>query len=240
MTRKTILFLASYLISTTCHANIIANWSSINESTDVATGMLGSNAFTLTVTTLRSQVYGDGGIRGGVVGGVHTGNNANYGAMAGIADTAMFDSPYFTPSIPYGDRVDLGASSDFRLQFASPVTGLILDLYGLGDTQLNFTTDGNAGVFSLLSSDGDFSVLNGSTSILGIMSFNDSNGSLFFHGTINELAWSSNHNNPGDGFSIQLAQLTAVPEPSSFVVFLLGAIGFVAFTWQRRRRRMAL
>jgi hypothetical protein len=68
----------------------------------------------------------------------------------------------------------------------------------------------------------------------------DSNGSLLFGGTFTELAWRSNNNNPGDGMSIQLAQASAaVPEPSSFLIFCLGAVGFAGLKNCQQKRRLA-
>jgi len=220
-------------------AAIIASFSAINATSNTASGTLGTVGFDISVDTLRSTTFSGSGVRGGVVGG-----NLTYASeiLVGLTDpTSVFDQSHFTPRIPNGDRVDVAASSDYRITFSQQVTDVTLLLAGLDDNEFTFYADDNPIPIDLVSSDGDFTFTSGSNSIEGFFDDNSSpsgissaNGSLRFTGTYSSLSWTSNASNIGDGVTIQLAQTSVVPEPHSLAIFLIGTLAMLVGIRRRR------
>jgi hypothetical protein len=118
-----------------------------------------------------------------------------------------FDTNYFTPNTPATDMVELAAASSFTLTFQPPVTNPTLHIYQLGDNTLSFSDGTNAIEFTLLSSDGTFTVPTGSSgSILtGTKSLTDSSGSLLFNGTFSRISWNSDAHDLLDGLFLQIS-----------------------------------
>lgn len=195
---------------------VIANFETADTSTNVATGTLNGIAFTFEATVVRPQSFSGSGITGAVLD----------------ESSDRFNSVFFTPPIASSDFLELGSTSDFRFTFAAPVSDITLHVSELAGNSLAFSSS-----FTLLSSDGDFTVPNSST-ITGVPaggpgnggSVDDANGSLLFAGSFTQLSWSSNAIEPADGFTIQIS---AVPEPNAFIV----VCGGLALFMLRRTKR---
>jgi hypothetical protein len=185
-----------------------ADLAVVNADAQTAIGQLGDITFSLLSTRPVTRPLGGGA---GVIDGVTDGTSGR------------FNSSYFTPALSLGDEVLLGGASDFRLTFASPVTDLTVHVAQLSDNRLSFTSDGVPIAFTLLSSDGAFTVFAGNTAIEGSPPSpgNDANGSLLFRGTYTELSWTAASPVFGDtlddGYWLQFS-VAAVPEPACWTL----------------------
>jgi hypothetical protein len=205
--------------------NVFAEYTSFDVNTEVASGTLNGINFTLQCT--RASARPGTGDNGGVVGAVT--NNAS---------VAFSDASVFTPALTVGDELILGAASDFRITFAQPITNLTLHLFQLEANRLSFATNGVPAAFTLVSSDGDFTVTGGNTAIQGSPGGgNDASGSLLFTGAFTELAWSSTpgsgttSSTPDDGIRLQLS-VTVPLRPVLNIVRDPAAAGFARLTWK--------
>lgn len=220
-----LLAAAIAFIATPAPAATFADVVTVDLVSENATGVLAGVAFTVQSTRAAPRpITGD---NGGVVSAITDGTST------------AFASGVFTPSLPLGDSVLLGAASDFRITFAQPISNITLHIWQLQANRLSFTSRGIPVAFTLLSSDGDFTVSGGSTAIQGSSSSaDDANGSLLFPGALSELSWTSavgvgaNSNTPEDGIRIQAS---VVPELSSSILILSGLLILIAKSSRRLR-----
>ncbi|MDW8197675.1 MAG: hypothetical protein RMJ56_08750 [Gemmataceae bacterium] len=221
-----LLIISGLLTASSASAAVIfADVTNINVPNQKATGTLGGIGFTLVPTLVRPAIgFGTNAIVGGVTNGTST----------------AFNNPtYFTPHLPSGDIIVLSAISDFRITFDSPITNPTLHIYQLSSNTLSFTSGGHPITFTLLSSDGDFTVLSGHQ-ITGLSPFvqtatgDDANGSLLFPGTFTEISWTSNAAINGDGFGIQIS--TTTPEPASWALLLLTTGPAALYRYRRGKK----
>lgn len=203
------LFLPS-LNAAVVHDTEFVDFISFDADAEIARGTLRGADVTVTSSrTVTNPVGGDnGGVRGGVLDG---------------ASTRFSDASRFSPTLPMGDDLLLGAASDFQIAFSRPVVNPTLHIFQLSTNRLSFTSGGQPAPFTLIASDEDFVVSNNNTSIAGVLDIgDDASGSLRFHGVFDDLSWTA-ETLPGlipegDGIWIQIS----VPEPSA--VTLVGAL----------------
>ena len=172
------------------------DWTSVDTTNQIASGTLGSVAVTLTTTVRVPNLFSGGGILGGVIDG-----------------TALdYSNNWYTPNIPLTDTIGLGSSSSFALHFAPPITNPTLHLFQLASTTWNFTDGANPVSFTLVNSDGNFTIPTGTsaTAIQGkSVSGSDASGSLYFAGTFSDIVWYVTTPNQGDGVDIQISAPSA-------------------------------
>ncbi len=175
------------------------DWIAIDPSANTASGLLGSTSVTLSTDDAVPTAFGGEGVLTGVT-------NESSDAFA--------DDQIFTPAIALTDNIGLGAASSFTLSFSTPLTNPTLHIFQLANNELSFTEGSAPLEFSLVSSDGNFGVVT-ATTIEGSppsgpgSSPTDANGSIRFSGAITKISWTSDANNNGDGFRIQLSQANA-------------------------------
>jgi hypothetical protein len=192
------LTLDAVSVTPVMQTNVFAEIIAFNTTTEIATGTLNGVAFTLQST--RAAARPGSGDDGGIVDAITNNTSSAFSAAA------------FTPAQALGDHLVLGAASDFRITFAQAVSNVTLHLYQLQANRLSFTTSGVPATFSLLSSDGDFTVSASNTAIQGSPgNGDDASGSLLFAGAFTELAWTSatgsgtTPSTPDDGIGLQLS-----------------------------------
>jgi len=207
--KHTIAFLAAALClasgTLSGRAAVFADFVTFDVNSETATGVLNGVSFTLECTqaAARPGVPDDGG----VVGGVTNDSSSLFSSAA-----------FFTPSLPLGDEITLGAASDFRITFAQPVSNLTFHVYQLQANRLSFT-DGSAPLaFTILSSDGDLVASSGNTAVQGGPGGgDDASGSLFFAATFTEFSWTSapgtnaTTTTPDDGIRLQFSVAPEIP-----------------------------
>jgi len=177
------------------HAAFV-DWTSVDTTNQIATGTLGSVAVTLTTTTRVPNLFSSGGILGGI-----------------LDETSLdFSNHWFAPNIPLTDSIGLASSSSFALHFSPPITNPTLHLFQLATTTWNFTDGFNPISFTLVNSDGNFTIATGAsaTAIQGkSIAGSDASGSLYFAGTFSDINWYVTTPNPGDGVDIQISVTSA-------------------------------
>jgi hypothetical protein len=202
------LLCALFLLSSRADCQVVfANWTAANDAANTAAGTLGSSAVSLTTDMAVPDFSGNGGVVGGILDGSYT----------------NFSGTNFVPNIASTDAIGLGSASSFTLRFSPPVTNPVLHLYQLADNTWSFG-DGTAPLsFTLISSDGTFTIPTGSvsTTITGRISQTDSSGSLAFHGVFSRISWVSSAGNTSDGVVLQVSVSTPL------IQFQPGAVGFL-------------
>ena len=130
-----------------------------------------------------------------------------------------------------------GDSSTYRLTFSEAVLDPILAFLSAGDArrQVDYLFDqtptlrsSGAGLFGGCST---CLIVNGNT-----VSGKEGHGAVQFMGRFTELNWTAPTHEYWQGFTVGAAPVSAVPEPSSFVLMASGLLAASAFLSRRRRR----
>lgn len=205
--------------ATTARAGFVfTDWTSVNTTTNVATGTLGSVGVTLS----------GGDVFFGDTNGTFTG----------------FNYPFFSPQLATTDVVELiGANPPgiytYTVSFTGPVTNVRLHIGSLAST-LTFST-----AVTRVSGQSDF-VVAGNT-VTGALHDapadpKDSNGTIDLAGTFSSFTFTARgtqvFTGPGDGFYIQIgADLPAVPGPGGLTLLGSGAVALLGYRGRRCRSR---
>jgi hypothetical protein len=190
---KNPIFITLVWITLWCPAafgsDLFTHWTAVNTSDDTASGWLGASFVSLTTDVSAGSLGSP--VRGGITNGTFTG----------------YDTNFFTPSVSRTDVINLEAASSFTLTFQPPASNPTLHLYQLADNTLSFSDGVNPIELKLLSSDGTFTMPDGSTgsSLTGVKSQTDSSGSIQFTGTFSRISWHSNARRLDDGLGLQIS-----------------------------------
>ena len=193
---------------------IFTDWTSIDNTTRIVSGTLGSTSVTFAWTSA-------GDTSSTVLNG-----SSNY-----------FASAAFTPALATSDAVlFLGNSTSpvYTITFGVPVLNPILHFASEGST-----LDFGSATPNFISGDGHLSV--SGNQVLGAdigagAPNNDANGTINFLGTYSSLSFTAYWVGGPDGIALQVGA-TAIPEPAADAA-LLGAIT-MGFVLARRKRRTA-
>jgi hypothetical protein len=148
-----------------------------------------------------------------------------------ITGVPIYGNGYGTPFlIPVIAAVGVGSTSSLHYEEFQGVSGP--------------TSFGSGGIFSPSSGSGDVIALNGAYHLIAVPWLYVSGTSLSGTDTYDNQTLSSLGLTPGthtytfadNNITVQISSAAAVPEPSTAVVAVFGAVAFLSYGWSRRRR----
>jgi hypothetical protein len=158
--------------------------------------------------------------------------NFNYWNPASTFTSATVSDAPTNPGIVtlFGDQVTN------TLTFSQPIVNPVMALLSLGNSanQISYTFDAP---FTILSG-GPSAAFNGSSvyqispNVVGGM---EGNGTIQFTGSFTSLSWTVTGTEYWHGFTLGIAGVASVPEPSSLVMGVIGLLGIGGFVLRAKR-----